>query len=109
MSNFRDASGKVDAWDYSAFVRTYAMYLDEHLEFRMQGRKGRRGGGYSSYRGDEEEDGGYGGGAASEAKMVTATPVRDMKKEGLFCRVHHLVQLLERFVACRPAGIYTLF
>ncbi|KAK4401913.1 putative clathrin assembly protein [Sesamum angolense] len=42
MSDFRDTSGKSYAWDYSAFVRTYALYLDEQLEFRMQGRRGKR-------------------------------------------------------------------
>ncbi|KAK9110397.1 hypothetical protein Sjap_018457 [Stephania japonica] len=40
MSDFRDKS-KSRAWDYSAFVRTYALYLDEQLEYRTQGRKGR--------------------------------------------------------------------
>ncbi|KAK6135368.1 hypothetical protein DH2020_030879 [Rehmannia glutinosa] len=44
MSDFRDTSGKSNAWDYSAFVRTYALYLDEQLEFRMQGRRGKRAG-----------------------------------------------------------------
>ncbi|KAK9111366.1 hypothetical protein Scep_018885 [Stephania cephalantha] len=41
MSDFRDKS-KSRAWDYSAFVRTYALYLDEQLEYRTQGKKGRR-------------------------------------------------------------------
>ncbi|KAI3448283.1 hypothetical protein Pfo_004948 [Paulownia fortunei] len=102
MSDFRDASGKLDAWDYSAFIRTYALYLDEQLEFRMQGRRGKRGG--YAYHGEEEEEDGGGGGATSNAMVVRATPVLEMKNESLFSRVHHLMQLLERFLACRPTG-----
>lgn len=33
MSDFRDVS-RSNSWDYSAFVRTYALYLDERLDFR---------------------------------------------------------------------------
>ncbi|KAH0876486.1 hypothetical protein HID58_063880 [Brassica napus] len=42
MSDFRDVS-RSNSWDYSAFVRTYALYLDERLDFRMQTRHGKRG------------------------------------------------------------------
>jgi hypothetical protein len=35
MSDFFDR----DAWDFSAFVRTYAAYLDDRLEYRMQARQ----------------------------------------------------------------------
>ncbi|KAI8554956.1 hypothetical protein RHMOL_Rhmol05G0136400 [Rhododendron molle] len=54
MTDFRDTS-RSDSWDYSAFVRTYALYLDEQLEFRMQGRRGKRG--VLEYDEDEEEAG----------------------------------------------------
>ncbi|GFY89170.1 ENTH/ANTH/VHS superfamily protein [Actinidia rufa] len=70
MSDFRGTS-RSNSWDYSAFVRTHALYLDEQLEYRMQYHKGKRGLYY------EEE----------EASPAT-----------------HLMQLLERFLACRPAG-----
>ncbi|EAY83354.1 hypothetical protein OsI_38571 [Oryza sativa Indica Group] len=39
MSDFCDRS-RTDAWDFSAFVRTYAAYLDDRLEYRMQGKHG---------------------------------------------------------------------
>ncbi|KAL7157217.1 hypothetical protein ABFS83_02G062800 [Erythranthe nasuta] len=107
MSDFRDTSGRSNAWDYSAFVRTYSLYLDEQLEFRMQGRRGKRSG-YGS-QAEEEEGRGGGGGAAtaaptSNAVVVRATPVREMKIDRVFSRIHHLMQLLERFLACRPTG-----
>ncbi|GFS37258.1 ENTH/ANTH/VHS superfamily protein [Actinidia rufa] len=88
MSDFRDTS-RSNSWDYSAFVRTYALYLDEQLEYRMQCLKGKRGTYY------EEEAG---------PATVRATPVRDMTNEHVFPRVQHSMQLLERFLACRPAG-----
>ena len=88
MSDFRDTS-RSNSWDYSAFVRTYALYLDEQLEYRMQCLKGKRGTYY------EEEAG---------PAAVRATPVRDMSNEHVFPRVQHSMQLLERFLACRPAG-----
>lgn len=95
MSDFRDSS-QSNSWDYSSFVRTYALYLDERLEFRMQSRRGKR-----SVFGFEEDD-------DQEANNLQggpgATPVREMRTEHVFSRMQHLQQLLERFLACRPTG-----
>ncbi|KAJ1434959.1 Phosphoinositide-binding clathrin adaptor, domain 2 [Sesbania bispinosa] len=77
MSDFRDNS-KSGSWDFSAFVRTYALYLDERLEYKMQSRRGKR---------------------------SVSTPVRDMKLEQIFSKMQHLQLLLERFLACRPTGV----
>ncbi|XWS39687.1 hypothetical protein CRYUN_Cryun18bG0076300 [Craigia yunnanensis] len=95
MSDFRDTS-RSDSWDYSSFVRTYALYLDERLEFKMQGRRGKR----SMYGYDEElvED------QNDKAIVVRSTPVCEMKTEHIFSRLQHLQQLLERVLACRPTG-----
>ncbi|KAF2302611.1 hypothetical protein GH714_040148 [Hevea brasiliensis] len=68
MSDFRDAS-RSNSWDYSAFVRTYALYLDERLEFRMQGRRGRR----SAFGIDDGED--EGGAKHTRVVMVALYPV----------------------------------
>ncbi|XP_058216076.1 putative clathrin assembly protein At1g03050 [Rhododendron vialii] len=91
MTDFRDTS-RSDSWDYSAFVRTYALYLDEQLEFRMQGRRGKRG--VLEYDEDEEEAG----------PPMRTTPVRDMRNDRVFSRIQHLMQILERFLACHPRG-----
>ncbi|XVE66503.1 hypothetical protein DITRI_Ditri08aG0084500 [Diplodiscus trichospermus] len=95
MSDFRDTS-RSNSWDYSAFVRTYALYLDERLEYKMLGRHGKR----STYRYDEhsEED------QNDKAIVVSSTPLHEMKTEHLFSRLQHLQLLLERFLACRPTG-----
>ncbi|XP_031381886.1 putative clathrin assembly protein At1g03050 [Punica granatum] len=91
MSDFRDTS-RSNAWDYSAFVRTFALYLDERLDYRMQGRRGKR----STFGLDEEEE---------EAHQPhKATPVREMKVEQMFSKMHHLQQILDRFLACKPTG-----
>ncbi|KAG6652923.1 putative clathrin assembly protein At4g02650 [Carya illinoinensis] len=94
MSDFRDSS-QSNSWDYSSFVRTYALYLDERLEFRMQSRRGKRDWHSSDHDHDQE---------ANHAGPRT-TPVREMKTELIFSRVQHLQQLLERFLACRPTGV----
>lgn len=119
MSDFRDASNS-NSWDYSAFVRTYALYLDERLEFRMQSRRGKR----SAFAFEEDEDVSPAPPADKEIIInssskdrdrenynnnnlqicVRATPVREMKSEQVFSRIQHLQQLLERFLACRPTG-----
>ncbi|XP_023530184.1 putative clathrin assembly protein At1g03050 [Cucurbita pepo subsp. pepo] len=126
MSDFRDTSLS-NSWDYSAFVRTYALYLDEKLEFRMQSRRGRRSAfgldneegeqnnniNINLYDDDDDDDddnnnnNGNGGGNDndnSQAIVVRIAPVREMTTEQLFSRIQHLQQLLERFLACRPTG-----
>lgn len=46
MSDFRDEAHS-SSWDHSAFVRTYAMYLDQRLELVLFERKGGSAGGSS--------------------------------------------------------------
>ncbi|KAK9735192.1 hypothetical protein RND81_04G189600 [Saponaria officinalis] len=91
MSDFRDTSHS-NSWDYSAFVRTYASYLDEKLEFKMQGLSKKH-----SYE-DEEY-------ASASATSLKATPLRESNIYHLLPKMHHLQQLLERFLATRPAGL----
>ncbi|KAK7400280.1 hypothetical protein VNO78_11484 [Psophocarpus tetragonolobus] len=107
MSDFRD-NAKHNSWDFSAFVRTYALYLDERLEYRMQNRRGKR----SRFAFDEDEEesikrerGRYIRDRDNkDREIVRATPIGDMKTEELFSKMQHLQLLLERFLACRPTG-----
>lgn len=64
----------------------------------MHNRRGRR----IVYGENEDDDD---GGIAP----VRSTPVCDMRNEALFSRVQHLMQLLERFLACRPTGLYRCY
>ncbi|KAJ9167732.1 hypothetical protein P3X46_019336 [Hevea brasiliensis] len=63
MSDFRDEAHS-SSWDHSAFVRTYAMYLDQRLELMLFDRKGGSaaggGGGGGSAHGEIERYGARG-------------------------------------------------
>ncbi|XP_012451253.1 putative clathrin assembly protein At1g03050 [Gossypium raimondii] len=95
MSDFRDTS-RSNSWDFSAFVRTFALYIDESLEFRMQGKNTKR----NVYKCEED----FGEDYNNSLVAVKPTPVNEMKTEQLFQRMQQLQQLLERFLACRPTG-----
>ncbi|WCJ40045.1 ENTH/ANTH/VHS superfamily protein [Euphorbia peplus] len=101
LSDFCDGS-RTNSWDYSAFVRTYALYLDERLEFKMQGRRGKR----SAFAIDEDRDRDQDQDQdrATSSEHLKSTPIRDMKIDLIFSRTQHLQQLLDRFLACRPTG-----
>ncbi|CAL9177416.1 unnamed protein product [Musa hybrid cultivar] len=100
MSHFRDSSGS-DAWDFSAFVRTFALYLDERLDYRMHGRRKRRSSRSNIYEEEVDEE----TAAATEAASSKAsTPVKEMTTDHVFARTRHLQHMLERFLACRPTG-----
>ncbi|KAK7319384.1 hypothetical protein RJT34_04105 [Clitoria ternatea] len=103
MSDFRDKS-KSDTWDFSAYVRTYALYLDERLEYRMQSKRGKR----SRFGLDDDEEEPMERDRYREKdkirENVKAIPLCEMKTEQLFSKMQHLQVLLERFLACRPTG-----
>lgn len=99
MSDFRDASARSNSWDYSAFVRTYGLYLDEQLEFKVQGRRAKQGGYACDVPAAELATA-----AACNAILPKGTPLCDMKIEKIFYKINHLMQLLERFLACKPTG-----
>ncbi|XP_016432985.1 putative clathrin assembly protein At4g32285 [Nicotiana tabacum] len=108
MSDFRDEAHS-NSWDHSGFVRTYAFYLDQKLEFTVYDRKlndvddkkrfedgygmDRRERSYSEF--DE---------SAGRGEKNGVTPVIEMKPERVLERLNQLLQLLDRFLACRPTG-----
>ncbi|KAK4745141.1 hypothetical protein SAY87_011453 [Trapa incisa] len=98
VSNFSDSSSS-KSWAYSVFVRTYAFYLNERLEYKLQGRRVRQ---ILSRFGeeDQQETGGY----QDRAPVRATVPLQEMKIGQLFLKLQHLHRLLERFLACRPIG-----
>lgn len=129
MSDFRDEAHS-SSWDHSAFVRTYAFYLDQRLELALFERKSGGNGSSSSHHsngrddfrsppqrsydydnagipkrsrsyGDMNEMGG--GGGRDEKKAVT--PLREMTPERIFGKMGHLQRLLDRFLTLRPTGL----
>ncbi|KAI4318781.1 hypothetical protein MLD38_032448 [Melastoma candidum] len=95
MSEFRDTSSRSDSWDFSAFVRTYALYLDEKLDYRMHTLRKKQG--ISRFEEDKREE-------EHVRHAVRSTPRRERKTEDIFLEMQQLQQLLERFLACRPTG-----
>ncbi|WVZ98629.1 hypothetical protein U9M48_044041 [Paspalum notatum var. saurae] len=111
MSDFCDRS-RADAWDFSAFVRTYAAYLDDRLECRVQGRHGgaARGGRplleemYASASPGREGDAEADHGRAVVALVNRDPPTSEMTVDQLLVKANQLHHLLDRFIACRPVG-----
>ncbi|KAG8498700.1 hypothetical protein CXB51_005126 [Gossypium anomalum] len=87
-SNFKDDSSPI-AWDCSAWVRTYALFLEERLEcFRILR--------YDIEaerlpRPDQGQDKGY-------------SRTRELDSEELLTQLPALQQLLHRLIGCRPEG-----
>ncbi|KAG4168288.1 hypothetical protein ERO13_A12G013650v2 [Gossypium hirsutum] len=88
MSDFRDTS-QSNSWDFSAFVRTYALYLDERLEYMMEGRYGGRRSMYG-YNDEDHEDN-------EDASVVRSIPIAELKNEQLFSKTRKNTRDLTRF------------
>ncbi|XP_043724933.1 probable clathrin assembly protein At4g32285 isoform X2 [Telopea speciosissima] len=102
MSDFRDEAHS-HSWDYSAFVRTYSMYLDQRLECIMYERKQRGSGGeddrfgqredrlrsppsrydydYGEFRDEPSYGGGVGGGGYGMRRSRSYGDVNESKRE----------------------------
>ncbi|KAG9142289.1 hypothetical protein Leryth_007716 [Lithospermum erythrorhizon] len=88
MSNFKDDSSPI-AWDCSAWVRTYALFLEERLEcfrilkYDIEAERLPRPG--------QGQDKGY-------------SKTRELSSEELLDQLPALQQLLYRLIGCRPEG-----
>ncbi|KAL6223867.1 hypothetical protein ACLB2K_002724 [Fragaria x ananassa] len=88
MQGFRDEAHS-NSWDHALFVKSFGMYLDEKVEFEVGERNSR--GVDNKY-----EDGG---------RRFSVTPVKEMKPERVLLRLSDLLRVLDRVLACRPAGM----
>ncbi|KAG2407564.1 putative clathrin assembly protein [Vigna angularis] len=89
ISNFKDDSSP-QAWDCSAWVRTYALFLEERLEcFRIL-----------KYDIEAER-------LSKPSPVITKghSRTRSLTKEGLLEQLPALQQLLYRLVGCQPEGL----
>ncbi|KAK8930642.1 Clathrin coat assembly protein AP180 [Platanthera zijinensis] len=77
LSEFRDSSGLSSPWDFTAFVRTFALYLDARLEAFATGKLIRR---------------------------PRRSPVSGLKPPVLVNRIGHWQRLLDRAMGTRPTG-----
>ncbi|XP_062181295.1 probable clathrin assembly protein At4g32285 [Phragmites australis] len=94
LLDFRDEAHSA-SWSHSAFVRAYALYLDDRVRFLVSLLPAPR-----VVRFAED----YAAGFASSPPPPATTSVHDMDPEGLLGRARQLRQLLDRFLACRPSG-----
>ncbi|XP_073019990.1 probable clathrin assembly protein At4g32285 [Primulina eburnea] len=127
LSDFRDEAHS-NSWDHSAFVRTYALYLDQRLELMVYDRKQSGNGvemqGFGSredlqdYRSPPRSNRGYddfheyrdrqqssGDVRESTEGRKDLTPLSEMKPDRVLGKMGHLQRLLDRFLSCRPTGL----
>lgn len=116
LSDFRDDAHS-NSWDHSGFVRTFALYLDQKLEFMMYERKlsvgddekKRYDDGYGESRdepgyGMDRRSRSYGDLSDSRRERNEVTPLRELGPERVLERLNQLLRLLDRFLASRPTG-----
>ncbi|TMW82389.1 hypothetical protein EJD97_006048 [Solanum chilense] len=101
LSNFRDDSNS-SPWDFTAFIRTFALYLDERLDCFLTGKLQRR----CNY--NERENSNYlrscSDSSRSRSRSRTNEAIREMKPAMLLDKISYWQRLLERAIATRPTG-----
>ncbi|XP_057429506.1 clathrin coat assembly protein AP180 [Lotus japonicus] len=93
LSSFKDDSNSSSPWDYTAFIRTFALYLDERLDCFLTGKLQRR---FTYHNRFHEKH---------QRKNLSNEPgIRDMKPAMVLDRMPHWQRLLDRAIATRPTG-----
>ncbi|RWV85249.1 hypothetical protein GW17_00052971 [Ensete ventricosum] len=82
LSAFRDHSAASSPWDYSAFVRTFAVYLDARLESALLGKLSNLG----------------------RRPVMPADVFANMRSPLILGHIEHWQRLLDRAVGTRPTG-----
>lgn len=85
LSGFRDEAHS-NSWDHSSFLRFYALYLDELIENLVLEKR---------VKGVDE----------SYYRSRRQSPWRSMRPKRVVEELNQLLQLLDRVLACRPAGM----
>lgn len=98
LSSFRDDSNS-SPWDFTAFVRTFALYLDERLDCFLTGKLQRR---YNNR--DRENSSIHNYRSTGSSRRRGDEPVRDMKPVMLLDKISYWQRLIERAIATRPTG-----
>ncbi|WCJ30029.1 ENTH/ANTH/VHS superfamily protein [Euphorbia peplus] len=115
MAGFRDEAHSY-SWDHSAFVRSYALFLDEKVEVALNESSNERNLNESDELRGERGDFDYGRNSRSRSygdfnedlygrePKKEGTPIRQMKPEKVMEKLDQCLRLLDRILACRPAG-----
>ncbi|EOX93333.1 ENTH/ANTH/VHS superfamily protein, putative [Theobroma cacao] len=91
LSTFRDVSNS-SPYDYTAFVRSFAFYLEERLDCFITGKLQRR----FTYK--ERQN------SHPRSRRVNQQPVGEMKPPMLLDRISYWQRLLDRAIATKPTG-----
>ncbi|KAG2716889.1 hypothetical protein I3760_03G148900 [Carya illinoinensis] len=91
LSGFRDDSNS-SPWDYTAFVRTFALYLDERLDCFLTGKLQHR----FTYNKQRE--------SIPHRRQLISSSMHDMKPAILLDRISYWQRLLDRAIGTRPTG-----
>ncbi|CAK9213952.1 unnamed protein product [Sphagnum jensenii] len=105
LSHFRDDSDS-HSWDYSSFVRTFSLFLDERLDCLFSGTTSssdRHPGGQSAHRRSKYSRDGSPSRSHSRSTYADV-PIKEMGVKMLLEKLPALQQLLERVLGCRPTG-----
>ncbi|KAL1562369.1 clathrin coat assembly protein AP180 [Salvia divinorum] len=89
LASFRDESSYSSRWDFTSFVRTFALYLDERLDCFLTGKLQRRR---------------HVNGPTYQRGRRPSELVLDMKPAMLLDRITYWQRLLDRAIATRPSG-----
>jgi len=92
LSGFRDDSNS-SPWDYTAFIRTFALYLDERLDCFLTGKLQRR----FTYDNRFHQ--------MNQANKASNEPgIKDMKPTMVLDKITHWQRLLDRAIGTKPTG-----
>jgi hypothetical protein len=88
LSSFKDDSNS-SPWDYTAFIRTFALYLDERLDCFLTGKLQRRFTYHTRFH---------------EKRQRNEPGIREMKPTLILNRITYWQKLLDRAIGTRPTG-----
>ncbi|XP_054799286.1 clathrin coat assembly protein AP180-like [Prosopis cineraria] len=94
LSNFKDDSTP-NSWDYTSFIRTFALYLDERLDCFLTGKLQRR---FTYYREAIQKK------SLKHSNLSNESGIKGMKPTLVLDRITHWQKLLDRAIGSRPTG-----
>ncbi|KAK7333937.1 hypothetical protein VNO80_30718 [Phaseolus coccineus] len=92
LSAFKDDSNS-SPWDYTAFIRTFALYLDERLDCFLTGKLQRR----FTYHNHFPQSNQFN-------KTSNEPGIKDMKPTMVLDKIPHWQRLLDRAIGTKPTG-----
>ncbi|CAK9867342.1 unnamed protein product [Sphagnum jensenii] len=105
LSYFRDDSDP-HAWDYSSFVRTFGLFLDDRIDCSIFGNSSdrRRSRSHRSANRSRSSYRNSSGDSSPSQEDVEDVPIKEMNTKMLLEKLPVMQQLLERVLGCRPTG-----